>query len=159
MKRFLCFLCCLLFFSSLGQAQDTSKDQQKERAFGPLHKSLLIPGWGQLDEKQYLKGIVFVSAEIFCLVNVFTNNHKGNKNYRLYQDAGNVDDAVYYRDLTEKFDRRRNAYILAAMGVWALNLVDIYFTVQNREKEKSQVIFKFQSGSLGRMTVSLNIRF
>ena len=56
----------------------------------------------------------------------------------------NVEDAIKYRELTEKYDKNRNLFILAAGGVWALNLVDTYVIVKNKQKKKLEV--KLESG-------------
>ena len=153
------FMCLFFLLVSSVPAFSTNEDNPEENSFGSLHKSLLIPGWGQLAEKKYVKGITFVTAEIFCLYSIFSNNHKGNLNYRLYQDAGNVEDAVFSRDLTEKYDRRRNVFILAALGVWALNLVDIYFTVRQKEKEDKSVSIQLELANGWSRGLTLSIRF
>ena len=102
-KCILVFLLALLLFSLSCFAFEDGQDNSKDRSFDALQKSLLIPGWGQFAEKKYLKGAVFLSAEIYCLYKIFENNHRGNENYLLYKEAGNVDDVLKYRELTEKY--------------------------------------------------------
>ena len=135
---FSCIQIC--FPQSEGQVDKTELDKN----FTSLKKSLLFPGWGQFAEKRYIEGVLFFAAEVFCLYSIFSNNYKGNKNYALYKDATNVDDAVKFRDLTEKFDTRRNISILAAAGVWVVNLIDIYLIVKS--KEKKQLKMKIEGG-------------
>ncbi|MGD2295733.1 MAG: DUF5683 domain-containing protein, partial [Candidatus Aminicenantes bacterium] len=141
------FASCVLMLALLSipcLALDVEEESPGEKTFDALQKSLLIPGWGQLAEKRYLEGAFFLSAEIFCLVEVFANNNKGKKNYRLYRDAESVDEAVKYRGLTEKYDKRRNAFILAAAGVWAVNLIDIYLILKNKKDKKGGVGVKLE---------------
>jgi hypothetical protein len=121
------------------QAQNQSGEPDKDHSFNSLKKSLIIPGWGQFAEKRYIEGVLFLSSEVFSLYKIFANNHRANINYRLYKDADNIDDAVRYRELTEKYDKNRNIYILAAVGIWAINLVDTYVIVKNKEKKKLKV--------------------
>jgi hypothetical protein len=108
-------------------------------------------------EKRYAEGILFMAAEAFCLYEVFSFNHKGNTYYKKYQEAETTPDAVRFRELTEKYDRKRNAYILAAAGVWALNLVDTYFIVKNKKNPK--IVLNIQSGQDQGMALSVSYSF
>jgi len=121
-----------------------------------LKKSLLIPGWGQLAEKRYLEGVFFLTAEAYCLFEVFSLNHKGNESYKKYREAETPPDAVRFRDLTEKYDGKRNAHLLAAAGVWVLNLVDAYLIVKN--KKNSKIKLNIQSGQ-DQMVLSVSYSF
>jgi len=128
-----------------------------DRTFNSLKKSLLIPGWGQLAEKRYLEGAVFLAADLFCLYEVFNFNRKGNRYYKKYKEAGTIDDAVAFRELTEKYDKRRNIYMLAAAGVWALNLLDIYIIVKGKQNKKLKL--KLESGANKKLGFTLCFSF
>ena len=154
----LCFL-AILFFSFSCFASEDSENASKDRLFNALQKSLLMPGWGQFAEKKYLEGAAFLSAEIFCLYKIFENNHKGNENYILYEAAINIDDAIKYRDLTEKYDRRRNVFILAAVGIWAVNLIDIYVIVKNKKNKEKNFKIQLESGENKTLGFTLTYRF
>ena len=120
-----------------------------------MQKSLLLPGWGQLAEKRYLEGFLFLGAEIFSLYQIFHNNHKGNSTYDKYRQADNVEDVVRYRELTEDYDRKRNNFILAAVGIRAVNLLDIYVIVKNKEKQK----LRLQLQSVDHKGMALTLRY
>jgi hypothetical protein len=111
----------------------------------PLHKtlekSLLFPGLGQLSEKQYVKAALFGAAEIFCLVEVIIFRGNGNKAYKKYRDAVDFETAVDFRLQTEKYDRRRNTAILAAAGVWVLNMIDIFIFAKKKYAKKASIGF------------------
>lgn len=139
------------------QAEKPGERTETDYSFSSLKKSLLIPGWGQLAEKRYIEGFLFFSAEIFSFYQIFSNNHKGNKYYRKYRDASSVDEAVHYRELTEKYDKHRNIYILAAVGIWAVNLIDIYVIVRRKEKRKLEL--KLESGEDKRLAFTLSYSF
>jgi hypothetical protein len=135
------FLILLSFIVALaartpGLADEKEKTDQ-ERSLGPLEKSLIVPGWGQFAEKRFVEGAAFLGAELFCLAEIFLSNHHGNENYSLYKQAATTEDAVRYRQLTEKYDTRRNQFLLAAAAVWAANLVDIYLIVRHKAKKES----------------------
>ncbi len=104
----------------------TARPAEEDPLRKALERSLLFPGLGQLYEKQYLKAALFASAEILCLAQVVINAREGNDAYRRYRDARDVASAQAWREQTERCDRRRNTAILAAAGVWVLNLVDIF---------------------------------
>lgn len=130
------FFFCITCF---GQEQKPKEQSKINNKFTSLQKSLLIPGWGQLAEKRYLESALFLSAEIFCIYKIFSNNHKSNDYYDLYKTADNTTDAVNYRDLAEKYDIRRNKFLLAAAGIWIINLIDIYIIVKKKEKKSGNL--------------------
>jgi len=117
------------------------------RALGPLEKSLMVPGWGQLSEKKYLEGVLFLAMEAAALAGVLVNNHLGNENYALYQKAEALDEAVRSRRLTEKYDTRRNQLLLAAAAVWAANLVDIALIVKKKGTGKESFSLRIGCGT------------
>lgn len=128
---------CLPCYSQVKKEKE--KEVSVEKKINSLQKSLLIPGWGQIAERRYPKGFLFLSAEIFCLYKIVSYNHKGNKYYDLYKKADDVGNAVQYRELIEKYDTRRNKFILAAAGIWIVNLIDMYFIVRNKEKKQRKL--------------------
>lgn len=130
----------------LGLCDQLSSQAQTESAPGPsaedqaitrvLKKSLFFPGFGQLAEKQYLKAALFAGGELFCLAAAFVSNHHGDDSYWQYRFADNEADAVAYRAATEKYDRRRNIYLLAGAGIWIVNLADILIHAKKKYKKK-----------------------
>ena len=134
----------LISLPCFGQNKESKEASSPEIKFASLQKSLLIPGWGQIAEKRYIEGILFLSAEIFCIYKIFSYNHKGNDYYDLYKKADNVSDATKYRDLTEKYNTRKNRFILAAAGIWIINLIDIYIIVKKKDKKERDLRLNFK---------------
>jgi len=126
-----------------------------------LKKSLFVPGWGQAFEKRYFEAALFFGAEVFCLAGVLVNNGRGNENYALYKKASTTEDAVRLRALTERDDKRRNRFILAAAAVWALNLFDTYLIVNGKGgKEKTKTLrFRIETGEDPQLAFSLRLGF
>ena len=147
----------LSFIPFYGQ-DDDRKELPSPVKFTSLHKSLLVPGWGQLAEKRYVEGIFFLSAELFALYKVFVNNRKGNQYYDQYKEADNGDDAVKFRELTEEYDTKRNQYFLVAAGIWAVNLIDIYFIVKYKKKRENGLGLRVESGAK-ELAFTLSYRF
>jgi hypothetical protein len=152
-------LAALAFSLATASAQTPEATEgSQEKVVSPfLIRSLILPGWGQLAEKRYAEGVLFLAAEVFCLYEVLSFNHKGNTYYKKYQESETTPDTVRFRELTVKYDRKRNAYILAAAGVWALNLVDTYFIVKNKKNPK--IVLNIQSGQDQKMALSVSCSF
>ena len=152
-----------IIFLCLPCYSQVKKEKEKEEPvvtkINSLQKSLLIPGWGQIAEKKYPEGLLFLSAEIFCLYKVFSYNHKGNKYYDLYKKAGDVSNAIQYRDLTEKYDTRRNKFILAVAGIWVINLIDMYFIVRNKEKKQKKLKLEIKHNENKELVFTLSYSF
>ena len=139
LKKKVLLLAVLAIGQLLGAAEAVSPESARLRQ--ALEKSLLFPGLGQLAEKQYVKAAVFASGEIFCLALVVVNIGKGNDAYRSYRDATDRDEAAAWRLQTEKYDRRRNTAILAAAGVWVLNMIDIFVFAKKKYGRQAAVAF------------------
>ncbi len=149
----------MFFFTySLGYAQESTSSDQVSR-LNSLQKSLLVPGWGQIAEKKYVKGLFFMGTELFCIINILSDNHKANKNYEAYKEAVHINDAVSFRALTEKYDGRRNRFLAAAVGIWILNMIDIYFIVKNKQKKKRNLWFSLESASKKTLSLTISLRF
>ncbi|MCX6560276.1 MAG: hypothetical protein NTZ26_07150 [Candidatus Aminicenantes bacterium] len=126
-------------------AQDAGRAEEPkapERSFGPLEKSLLIPGWGQFAEGRYLKGVLFLAAEVFCLAAALRQNHLGNEAYLFYKAAATREDTVRFRAEAEMRDARRNQLLLAGAAVWALNLLDIALIVRGKSDAAKTLSFR-----------------
>ncbi len=151
-----------VIFLCLPCYSQVKKEKEKEVSVGKLNslqKSLLIPGWGQIAEKKYPEGFLFLSTEIFCLYKFFSYNHKGNKYYDLYKKSGDVGNAIQYRELTEKYDTRRNKFILAVAGIWVVNLIDMYFIVRNKEKKQKKLKLEIKHNENKELVFTLSYSF
>jgi len=114
--------------------------QETPRKTDPaLIQSLVFPGVGQIREKQYAKGILLAAAECFCIVQAFVANQKADRYYWNYRFSTNTEETLTNRQLTERFDRKRNQYILIGAGIWVLNLVDIHTHIKRKQKTPVQI--------------------
>lgn len=120
-----------------------------------LKKSLFVPGWGQAAERHYLEAALCFGAEVVCLAGILSNNHRGNENYALYKTAVTAEDAVRFRALTERYDKRRNRFILAAAAVWAGNLVDTYLIVKGKSGKAKTLRIGIDAGENAQLALSL----
>ncbi len=145
-KKWTWLLVLLLAGCIVAPAQDAPAGKPAPPAKDPLRRalerSLLFPGLGQLGEKQYVKAALFGGAEIFCLVEVLIFMSKGNAAYRNYRDATEAAAVIEFRAQTEKFDNLRNVALLAAAGVWVLNMIEIFVFAKKKYGNKAAVGFQ-----------------
>lgn len=122
-----------------------------------LEKSLIFPGWGQLHEKKYFKGVMFITAELIAITGAVVANHFGNKNYNKYRSAVTESDALLFRKETERLDRERNLFIAAGIGVWIINMVDIY--IFKKRMERKGINISLKKGINNEISFTLNYNF
>lgn len=125
-------LLALLFVFPLSGRETEKNTPGETRA---LEKSLLFPGWGQLHEKKTVKGLLFMTGELLAITGAVIANHRGNRNYNRYKTSTTVEDTMFYRKETERYDKQRNLFIAAGIGIWIINMVDIYL-YKNKSRRK-----------------------
>ena len=97
-------------------------DSLKIRRHNPslaMWKSLILPGWGQLYNKKYLKTVIIGGAEIALIYGIFYQHDQSEK----AQKAGDSEAANFYRD-----DRNRLTWWLA--GIILYSMADAYVDAQ-----------------------------
>jgi hypothetical protein len=106
---------------------------------GDLLYSVLFPGWGQMRAGRYGRGALLVSAEIISLTGLLMADIQYDRTVEQYDrararylTASYIGDArASYDTMLEKWDnaenlnRYRNAFLGAAIGVWAIGVVDM----------------------------------
>lgn len=139
---------------------EEEKPAQDPRLRQALVRSLLFPGLGQLHEKQVLKGVLFASAEVACLALAVVHAGRGNDAYWSYRQAATAGEATRWRAETERCDRRRNRAILAAAGVWVLNMADILvFAKRKYGRQRSLALHPFYDHASHAYGAGLTCRF
>ena len=138
------FLIVLFLFSHTSKILAEKPADQKKKV---LTKSLIYPGLGQLYEKQYVKGWLFLTAETVCVIAAIINNHQGNKYYDRYREASISEDAVTWREKTETYDKRRNLFILTGVAVWVVNMIDIYIYTKKKYKKGVSLYIRQNAGN------------
>lgn len=150
---------CLLLSAAVSMPVRGVEPRDSRLALTPLHKSLIYPGWGQLSEKHVLEGILLMTAETVCLFQVIKANRNGNRAYADYKAADSVARALELRAFTEKYDTRRNQWMLAAAGVWIANLVNIHLIIKNKGKPDNRIQFRMDRVSHKTIAIHLSYRF
>jgi hypothetical protein len=143
------------------------KPPEERRKLGSKEKSLLFPGWGQISEKRYGRGLTFMFSEIACISSAIVYTVKGSHSYSNYQNADNTPDAIYYRELTEKYDKRRNISLALGAIVWAVNLLDMSLAKEksdnasenNKDKQKKEYNLHLDLNPAGGCQVQFILQF
>jgi hypothetical protein len=99
-----------------------------------VFRSMLLPGFGQLYNRQPVKGALFAGVELGLLGGALAFHVSGaaaERDYKSKTTAGALgpDPAAAASALRARAQDRyatRNAFLWAAAGVWALNVVDAY---------------------------------
>jgi hypothetical protein len=100
--------------------------QSRAEQLSPEHKSILLPGWGQLATGHTLRGISYLSCEAISAGLALYFGISGSQYYDKYRKTSDPREATRFRQKTISCDKRRNAAIIAGLAVWSINLLDIY---------------------------------
>ena len=100
---------------------------------------------------------MFITAELIAITGAVISNHFGNKNYNKYRSSITESDALFYRKETERFDRERNLFIAAGIGVWIINMVDIY--IFKKKMERKGINISLKKGMNNEISFTLNYCF
>lgn len=87
-------------------------------------KSLIVPGWGQIHKKQFVKGFVFIGIEFGCIVSSIYFQNQYNYNIRKSLETPIQDLQIEYINRSRKKHLYRNISIGAIVAVWVLNILD-----------------------------------
>jgi hypothetical protein len=101
-----------------------------------VFRSLLIPGWGQIYNRQAAKGFMVMGAEIALFGAAIGFHLSGDKAYSDYNSrttAGSLgsdpsgEAAQLYDTATSRY-RTRNVLLFVAGGLWVANVLDAWFS-------------------------------
>lgn len=91
-----------------------------------MGKSLLLPGLGHFQTKNYFRGQVFLSAEILLFGSAYFMFDKSSTKYEQYKNATQIDKIdEYYNDALSSY---KQGVILSGLfvAVWLYNVYDTY---------------------------------
>lgn len=101
-----------------------------------VFRSLLIPGWGQMYNRQTLKGVLILSAEIGLIGAGIAFHLSGENAYNQYTsqtsasqlgtDPAGEAQALY--DTAQSRYTARNVLFTLAAGLWVANVIDAYLS-------------------------------
>jgi len=119
--------------------------------------SVFVPGWGQVNSGHYGRGALFLSAELVSLTTLVIADIQYNRSVEQYDrakasylHATYIGDAAYeYESMHSRWNSAnglhgyRQAALYAAIGIWAVNIVDM---ILFDEKEEPPLSFEVRPG-------------
>lgn len=101
-------------------------DQMKINIPTNMSRSMILPGWGHFQSKNYLRGQIIMSTEIVLAgASIFMYNKSMDK-YKLYKESSQIDDInQYYREANSAFKQASICTFLFSI-VWVYNIYDTY---------------------------------
>ncbi len=127
---------------------DETKPPQEPKIGKKISITMVIPGFNQLKNKKFFKGSLLLLAFAGATAGAVISNKKGNDWYDKYLDSNNIADVIHYREKTEQHFKGRNYFMIGALGVWVLHLLDLQFSGKGKKKGLTGAVGK-NSMSLG----------
>lgn len=133
-------LCLLVNINAISAAEEKpdSREPDKEKAKA-VSITMFIPGIHQLASGKYVKGTILLGSFLSCITGAVIHNNKGNDWYEKYINSTNVEKISLFRQNTEKSLKKRNFFIIGALSVWALHIIDLKFFNSKKGGVKGEV--------------------
>lgn len=96
---------------------------------GAIYRSLLLPGWGQIYNRQPIKGAVFVAAEVASVGLAVTYHLLGDGRVADYEALAPGTSEQEFAQLRDDAGNRytmRNIFIYAAVAIHVVNVIDAF---------------------------------
>lgn len=124
---------------------------------GALFKSMVIPGWGQLGNRKYVKAAFFASFDVWMILKALDHKKKAADLRSQFESAIDVDIRNEYYNLYQQERTRRNKYTWYAVIISFFSMFDAYVDahMSGHPREKAltfDIIPIEQSG--GQLTIS-----
>jgi hypothetical protein len=94
---------------------------------GALLRSMVFPGWGQLCNRKYIKSLVVMAGEGYCIVQAIRHWDLANQAYDRFVQTDDSDSrkSLYYYDYDYYQDRRNLFLWLSGVAIF-LSMIDAY---------------------------------
>ena len=109
---------------------------------GDIVRSVLVPGWGQLEKKQSQKGLTIFGSQVLLLGGVLVSNSLKSSAYDDYLLARTDSVRQAYRDNEENYQRLMTGMLVATGAAYLYNLVDVSTSLKKVSIKKRSVSLK-----------------
>ncbi len=124
--------------------------RQKQEPIANIVKSSILPGYGQFAAKKSLKGLIFTTTALTTIGGGIYFLRQSNQKYDKYKSADNIDDIEKYFDGSEKLLKTSRTYFGIGVAIWALNIIDAYFSTNSYNKKQfEKFYYAFAEKKLG----------
>lgn len=103
----------------------TKKELEKNYGIAPIIKSAFVPGWGQIQKKETMKGVLLLSGFVVTITTgVITNNI--SKSYQKdAESASGAEWISYYNDLSDQYFLVSMISFVLSGAIYGYNLFDV----------------------------------
>ena len=98
-------------------------NQQPTKA---LFKSMFIPGWGQVGNKRYVKGLCFFAFDVWMISKALDHKKKARDFWDMYESSETIADKNYYYNLYSGQKDDRNKFTWYAVITSFIAMFDAY---------------------------------
>lgn len=124
--------------------EDENSEANNWLQYRPSISSLLVPGTGQLQNKQYIKGYILLGIHLSSVFFAILLDYNYKKNMKEYEDLNywydqSVFDEKYNR--ANKYYKARNYVSYLLLTSWLYSVVDaeIYYRIRKSKKKEEQI--------------------
>lgn len=96
------------------------------RSYGSagLWRSAIIPGWGQMYKKQYVKGGLILALQVGTIAGLVVAENQRSAYISKANATFDPEAIAFYRNKANHFKNIRNGFIIGASAVYVYNLID-----------------------------------
>ncbi len=128
------------------QAPDSVKIR-KVNPTGALMRSAVVPGWGQLYNRKYIKAVIFAGGQGWLAYGIYDDWKEANRHEKNFKGA--VDDPIYQAAEFDRFESARDSrnlkmWIMAAAIFYSM--FDAYVDAQLSDFEQTDKAFEVYIG-------------
>ncbi|KAA3633168.1 MAG: hypothetical protein DWP97_09720 [Calditrichaeota bacterium] len=98
-------------------------NQQPTKA---LFKSMFIPGWGQVGNKRYIKGLCFFAFDVWMISKALDHKKKARDFWNQYEESETISEKNYYYNLYSGEKDERNKFTWYAVITSFIAMFDAY---------------------------------
>lgn len=90
----------------------------------PLWRSAIIPGWGQMYKKQYIKGSVMLAMEAAAISIACVADNQRSSYMSKIRTETDMNAIRFYQNKANHWKNMRNAFFIGAGAIYVYNIVD-----------------------------------
>ena len=122
-------------------------------------RSMVVPGWGQFYKKQYVRGSIFLGAELASIATSMYFHNRYNYNIKRSLETPILDLQIEYTNRAHKQQLYRNISIGTCVAIWVLNVLDATLLDGRPRYLDSNIDISLNSTPKNELMLSLSYKF
>lgn len=149
----------LLFWYGNCLGQDSTKFRNVHPT-GALIRSAIVPGWGQVYNRKYIKAVIIAAGESWLAYGIYNDWKEADEHQRNFQSA--TDDPAYqaseFAKFTDARDQRNLKMWILAAGIF-YSMFDAYVDAQLANFDQTDKAFEVYLGPGDNNDFELSLNF